>query len=282
MGINKKWSAEELEYLEDKWGLISIKGIAKSLDRSVSGVTNMRLRLGLGAFLEASEYVTFNQLMKALNMLGSTSYKNISWIKNRNFPIKYKTVMDCKFKIVYLSEFWKWAERNRSMLDWSKIEKNILGMEPAWVDEQRKMDYLKNTKVKITPWTQEEDENLKYLLKKFKYSYMELSKMLHRTDGAIQKRIIDLGLKERPLKANNHIKWTTEEYALLDEMLEERYSYELMSEKLGKSSKAIRGRVYTLYGSENLDKVDLIRKQQHKERRLEFGTVSEKQFSVQT
>jgi len=260
MGSKKCWSAEELEYLEDKYGITSIKGIAKSLGRSISSIKNKKVRMGLGSFLEAGEYVSFNQLLKALNINGGIQYTNTSWIQNRNFPIKYKTVVDNKFRVVYLKDFWIWAEKNRSRIDWFKVETNILGLEPDWVTEQRKLDYLKNTKVKVTPWTAEEDENLKYLLKQFKYGYRELSKMLHRTDGAIQRRVCDLGLNERPVKANNHIKWTEEELALLNEMLEKRYSYELMSENIGRSGKAIRGKIYNIYRTENLDKVAAYKK----------------------
>lgn len=69
------------------------------------------------------------------------------------------------------------------------------------------------------------------LLSKYKYSYKELSLKLQRTEGAIQRRICDLGIKERPVKADNHIKWTESEYMMLGEMIKNGYSYELISEK---------------------------------------------------
>jgi hypothetical protein len=144
---------------------------------------------------------------------------------------------------------------NRSLIDWSKVEKNILGPEPDWVQSQRKVNHLTNLKIKVTPWTPAEDTLLKNMLKEFRYSYKDLSKELQRSEGAIQRRILDLGLKERPVKADNHISWTQDEYARLAQMIKQRFSYELMSDELGKSSKAIRGRVYDMYLTENLDKV---------------------------
>ena len=96
------------------------------------------------------------------------------------------------------------------------------------------------------------------LLSKYKYSYKELSLKLQRTEGAIQRRICDLGIKERPVKADNHIKWTESEYMMLGEMIKNGYSYELISEKISKSVKAIRGRVYNTYLTERLDKVRAI------------------------
>ncbi|WP_443719416.1 hypothetical protein [Ruminococcus sp.] len=93
------------------------------------------------------------------------------------------------------------------------------------------------------------------LLSKYKYSYKELSLKLQRTEGAIQRRICDLGIKERPVKANNHIKWTAEEFKKLGEMIKSSYKYEEMSDVLDKSAKAIRGRVFDYYLTERLDKV---------------------------
>lgn len=251
----KNWSQEEVAYLEDNWGKKTIKSIANKLGRSEQGVIQKASKLGLGAYLENGEYITWNQLIVALGITGGRGYMNISWIKNKSFPVKYKTVRNNKFKVVYLEDFWKWADENRNMIDWSKVEENILGTEPKWVPMQRKSDFIKNTKVKSTPWTKEEDQHLKDLLKKFKYSYIDLSKILHRTEGAIQRRICDLKIIERPLKADNHIKWTEEEYIKLSDMIKKRFNYELMSEALGKSAKAIRGRVYNSYLTENIDKV---------------------------
>jgi hypothetical protein len=253
--IKPSWSQKEIDYLQDSWGDVSIKAIAKHLNRSVEAVKVMKTRLGLGSFLNNGEYVSYHQLLLALNITGGMSYKNISWIKNKNFPAKFKTVNECQFKVVYLNDFWKWAEANRGMIDWSKIEQNILGKEPDWVKKQREADYLKSLKIKTAPWTKEEDNRLKDLVKQFRYGYKDLSEILHRSEGAVGRRILDLGLKERPLKADNHISWTQDEYLKLGEMIKQRLSYELMSDKLGKSSKAIRGRVYYMYLTENLDKV---------------------------
>ena len=255
MGKQRNWNQAEISYLQDNWGVVSVKSISAHMNRSLNAINVMKNRLGLGAFLDNGDYITYHQLLLALGIAGGMGYKNTSWIKNKGFPVKYKTVNDCKFKIVYLEDFWKWAELNRTMIDWSKVELNILGKEPDWVKKQRETDYLKGAKVKTTPWTKTEDEVLRNLLKQFRYSYIDLSKKLQRTEGAIQRRISDLGLKERPLKADNHTLWTDREYQMLAEMIKQRLSYELMSDKLGKSSKAIRGRVYAMYLTENLDKV---------------------------
>jgi hypothetical protein len=196
----------------------------------------------------------------ALGLDCGGGYKTKSWIENRECPVKTKKVRNCSFKIVYMKDFWKWAEKNQNFLDFTKFQENDLGEEPVWAKEKRRHDIYTNRNYIKTPWTKTDDERLKKLLKNYKYSYKDLSKMLRRTDGAIQRRIIDFKLKERPIKADNHIKWTDEEYQALWTMIDSGYSYELIAEKIGKSAKAIRGRVYSFYGTENLDKARMKRK----------------------
>ena len=254
MGINRNWTKEETEYLKENWGKISIPVLVKKLNRTESAIKRKANKLGMYSFLKSGEYVTLNTLLQVIGV-DNGGYKKISWIRNRNFPVHTKRVSRKKeVRIVKPEEFWKWAEENKDFLDFSNFEKNALGKEPDWVKDKRREDKEKARKYKTTPWTIQEDEKLKYYLKQFRYTSMELSKMLMRTEGAIQKRINDLNLKERPVKADNHVKWTEEEYNLLGEMLKDGKNYEYMSEKLGKSSKAIRGRVYCMYLTENLDK----------------------------
>lgn len=210
--------------------------------------------MGLGAFLNAGDYVTWNQLNVALGLGSASAYRQTSWVKNRAFPIHTKRIRQNYFRIVYLDEFWEWAEKNKGFLDFSKFEPYALGEESEWVAEKRKADYQKSRTYKMTPWTGSEDHRLKMLLSRHQYSYRDLSRMLGRTEGAIQRRICDLGIKDRPIKADNHVKWTDEEYEVLGQMIVDGMNYEQMSEIIGKSAKAIRGRVYTMYLTENLDK----------------------------
>lgn len=253
MAREKNWTNEDYEYLENAWGNKSIKSIAKNLDRSENAVMLKAQRLGMGAFLENGDYISFNQLLIALGS-GSDGYKMQSWVRNRSFPLKTKRVRNNTFKIVKIDEFLKWAEENKSFLDFSKFCEGAIGKEPAWAKKKRRHDMDMSHKFIKTPWTVTEDEKLKYYLKAHKYGYTDLSKLMRRTEGAIQRRINDLGLKERPLRESPGSVWTMEQIELLKNLICNQYSYEAMSEQIGKSTKAIRGKVYALYGTENLDK----------------------------
>lgn len=252
MGVNRHWTNDEKDFLAEMWRIVSVKKIRQKLGRSESSILNQKSRLQLGAFLDNGEYITYQQLIKTIS---GNSYFATSRIKNRGLPVKYKKVNNCRFKIIYLKDFWKWAEDNRAFLDFSRIERFSLGPEPAWVEAQRNADNLKKCAVKTTPWTADEDKYLCDMLKTYSYSYNEIANALNRTEGAVVRRMSTLGIKYRPLKAENHRKWTNEEKELLHKMIIQGYSYVTIAEKIGRGQKAVQGMVYRVYGTENADKI---------------------------
>ena len=254
--MNRTWTKEEVEYLKEKWGNVSIPILAKKLNRSVNAVKLKAGRLNLGPMLENGAYVTLNQLAIALTGKNFSSYCKKSWIENRGMPVHNKKVIKNTFKIVYLDEFWKWAEKNRSFLDFSKMETLTLGKEPEWVNEQRKKDYTSNALQRKDKWTPYEDDKLRYLLKQQKYGYAEVAEILHRSEGAIQRRCADLGIRERPVKADicGNL-WTDDMYRIIAKGIKNGDSYSLIANRIGKSEKAVRGKVYNKYLTESADKV---------------------------
>ena len=255
----KNWTAQEKAYLAENWGTVSLPTLCKNLGRTKNSIYVMKGKLGLGAFYDAGDYITLNQLLKAfLGTNYSYSYKTKSWIEKRGLPIHNKAMAEKRARVIYIDEFWQWAEKNRSFLDFSRLEPFALGLEPEWVAEQRRKDFAARSTEKKSPWTKAEDERLVMLLRQHKYSYLELSKTLNRTAGAIQRRCCDLGIKERPIKADNHGKdavWTDEDYNELAQGIKDGTSYGEIGKVIGKSEKAIRGKVYYTYFTEKADKV---------------------------
>lgn len=253
----KRWTPEEEIYLMEKWGTLSIPTIAKNLNRTVNSIKIRATRLRLGPVLMGGEYVTFNQLMIALTG-GSHlyTYQKESWVKKRGFPIHTKKVIESSFKVVYLDEFWEWAKKNRSFIDFSKMEPLALGAEPDWVAQQRKIDSTSCANSCKDLWTSQEDQRLAYLLKQHKYTYAEVSRELRRSVGAIQRRCIDLGLKERPVRESTYNPWTDADLQMMAEMIRQGYSYAMIGDACGgRSEKAVRGAVFSKYHTESADKV---------------------------
>ena len=253
------WLPEEEAYLLEAWGRVSIPGIAKKLGRTPNAIKVRAQRLGLGGVLMAGDYVTLNQLILTLtNGARTYGYKMQSWVKNRDLPVHTKRVDKCTWRVVYLEEFWTWAEQHRSFIDFSKLEPLALGKEPGWVAEQRRKDYQAFALQRKDPWTSAEDDRLKRLLRQHRYGYAELSEILHRSEGAITRRCCDLGLKDRPVRADSHSKenaWTESDFVALAEGIRHGDGYPLIGKAVGRSEKAVRGKVYFTYLTEDADKV---------------------------
>lgn len=251
------WTKEEITFLEESWGYKSVKTIAKMLNRSENAVLIKKDKLGLGAFLENGDYITFKQLLGTLGYCETGSWIEKSWIENRGFSIKYKRVNKNRFKVVNLNDFWKWAEKNQSFLDFSKFERYALGKEPKWVEAKRQRDIINNANYKKSKWTQSEDERLIFLVNQYKYTYQEISKMMQRTENAIGHRLAELNIKARPIKKDSHLtKWTKKETEELKRLIKDGYDFETMQNVLiNKSVRSIRSKIYRMYGTERLDKV---------------------------
>ena len=65
--MSRKWTKEDVEYLTEKWGNVSIPSIAKKLNRSVNAVKIKAGRLNLGPMLENGAYVTLKSVGDSFN-----------------------------------------------------------------------------------------------------------------------------------------------------------------------------------------------------------------------
>lgn len=258
MGQARNWTRKEDDYLEENWGTISVPGMAAKLNRSRIAIKERASKKGLGRFLESGEYITLHQLEMALSgrEVGG-GYTHISWGEKRGLPVHTKLRDQQRVRVVYLSEFWAWAEKNRAYIDFSKMQPLALGEEPPWVTEQRAKDARSFPLQQKRPWLPDEDALLIDLLKMHKYTWPEVSERLRRSEGAIQRRCTDLGLKERPLRASTATDrpWDDEAFKILADGIRAGDSYAVIGHRLGKSEKAVRGKVYATYLTEDADKV---------------------------
>lgn len=246
----KQWTEKEEAYLQDKWGTVSIKGLSKALGRSENAIIVRAQRLGCGAHLAGDTRISLNQLMLAIygkNMLGYTSDKLIRY----GLPVKWHVVKKNRFRVIDIDAFWKWAEDNKSILDFSRFEKYGLGAEPDWVDVKRKADYkkLQLHGQHNAAWTKTEDDKLRYLLSKGTYTYSDLAAELRHSEGAIKRRILDLGINKKPVRCPPR-KWTEDEVETLCRMVDEGYDFTLIAEKLNRTALATRGKYERLQNPE--------------------------------
>lgn len=259
MGQARNWTPAEYAQLAEEWGQYSIPTLAKRMNRSENAIKEKASRMGFGAHLAASDLISFNVLLKELGLSGGGSGYAYTYQKLKAAGLKIRTqrVQKNSFRMVDIEEFWKFAEKNRHLFDFSRLEENAIGAEPAWVKVKRADDYKRTrmVKPKSIRWTAADDKELLRLLRTYRYTCPEIAARLCRSEGAIIRRITDLGVKERPLIADKQSTWTEEQLQTLGHMIKAGSSYETMSGAIGKSAKAIRGKVFTVYLTENLDKV---------------------------
>lgn len=242
-----KWTSQEEYYLQDKWGELSINKLAKDLGRSENAVIVRAQRMGLGAHLHADHRVTANQLILAIyggKQQGGWTINR--WIEN-GLPVKKHRVRNSDFKVLDIDDFWKWAEQHKELMDFSRMEENILGKEPDWVKQKRRIDIKE--KFNTSPWTDAEDKKLVYLLDQYKYTYDDLCRMMNRTEGAIKRRISTLELTQRPIR-NYDRHWTDEETEKLLAMKAKGHCWEEIGRALNRSGSAVRGKYERLQNPE--------------------------------
>lgn len=241
----RTWTKEEKNYLENKWGTVSVSYIARKLGRTENSVLCKAQRMKLGSRMLANDDMTFNELLKALGQQGSYSWLRDKYINKYGLPVKKRG----KYLKIKIDDFWKWAEQHKQILNFCHFEENMLGKEPEWVKEKRKADLKNPRKVNNNrPWSKEDDALLIQKTKSCRYTYKDLSKELHRTENAIKRRLYDLGVPYRPVPMDTHVKWTDEENNKMMELYKKGFDSYVIASILNKSQLGISDRIKALGG----------------------------------
>ena len=197
----REWTEDEEIFLFENVGKLTFLNIGIELGRSKSSVASKAKLLGV-KIVDNQGFLDGETFCRAIGISRSTFEY---WRKAHNFPAK-KT-KDFKYLAIDLDKFWKWARKNKKIVNWTKFEVGVLGVEPRWVREVRKNNrYNRNKKA----WELDEDEILKRMIAKGA-TYPELSKVLRRSHGSIKRRIYDLYLP--PPARTGKKRWTEEDVA---------------------------------------------------------------------
>ena len=243
----KKWTENEISYLEGRWGAVSIPAIANKLGRTVTSVKNKAVDIGLSRHIHNSINITFFQFCKAIGKGNSYSHIKDRWCR-LGFPLHYQKSISRRYAMVDIDEFWEWAEKHKDVVDFHSIPEGVFGAEPDWVREARHASYLEKV-TNVTPWSKTDDDKLIYLLKQYRYTYNDLCVRLNRTEGAIKRRITTLGLIYRPVR-NYTRHWQDEEVVTLLKMRAAGYGWEDIGRALKRSGSAVRGKYERLQNPE--------------------------------
>lgn len=248
--ITKKrrdYTKEELMYLEEKWGAKSVKSIARKLNRSEWAVRMKAYKMGLGDPKLSIDGITINQLSKAIGVFYHSIMR--TWVEQYGFPVKNKVLINESIAYVTQNDFWEWAKRNKNSIDFSRIEENILGKEPQWAKEKRRVDVLANNKSRNKkPWTNTEIEKLTSLLKTYKYTYGDIAERLGRSQPAVKRKIYNLKIPYRPVPKRRGVFWTQDQKVKLKELYNKGYTSTLIAKAIGKSEFSIYEKIKSYGG----------------------------------
>ena len=237
--MSKKWTYAEIKFLKDNWGVIPLVDIAKKLKRTTNAIKCKSHRIGLKDQKLYMEEISLNQLQEILyNRAGG----QLHYMAEKNkIPFKYRKIVNKKIKMVNMDAFWKWLNKNRHALSLRNTDEFSFGYEPEWVEEKRHADKRAFEYERRRPWSVAEDERLRRLLKSYHYGYREISVLLKRTESAIKRRMTDLKIKERPLKADNHNPWKEKEIEIVKKLYLKGYKSCIIAEYINRSALAING-----------------------------------------
>lgn len=231
----KLWTAEEIEQLDEYWGVYTIPKIAAIIGRSVNAVKLKATRLGLGRHIHSGTYITVNQLAIAIKH----HYGTVRNWEKYGLPTRCKKSINKVYKIIDIEDFWTWAAEHKHLIHFDRIEPLILGAEPDWVAESRRAAFEGKTSRK--KWTNMEDKRLVYMLNQYRYSFSEIAADVNRTESAVKRHIYDLGLQQRPDRQDSR-KWTEDEIGVMLDMIGRGYSFEQIGAHLGRTGLAVRGK----------------------------------------
>lgn len=248
----RKYTQEELDYIAENNGIISVETMARNLGRSEWSIRKKRVQLGTGPFLDGGDYITVNQLHKTIYDGRKMKVPRFKCWMDHGFPAFKKRVNKCSFYVIRIDDFWKWAETNKSLVDFRALEENDLGMEPEWLNEKRRDDMKR---AKRTEWTNSEDYMLQQYVNR-KLPVYEIAKKLNRSLDAIYTRMYILGLSCRNSSHRDlYRKWNDESIGRLCDLIRQGYSIKDISIMTECNRSSIRYALNKKYGTANVETI---------------------------
>lgn len=233
----KAWTEEEINILAERHGNYSLASTAKLLGRSLSAVQIKAGRLRLGDNRRAGELITVFEVAKILNISPLT----LKRFKKHGLRIRGKVTCNTKkYYFIKIEDFWEWAKDNKELINWTLLEKNALGGEPKWVDEERrKILSLKRQSKYRGVWTKKE-EALLLRLHKTK-TQREIAQKMGRNECSISNKLNKL--EGRTYKK---IKWTILEVNKLKFLYNKGLNNKEIALNFNRSLNSVRGKVSEL------------------------------------
>lgn len=186
---NKPWTYADEQELLNRLGDTTIPRIATSLGRSIESVIRKLERLGY--YDKAVETGAFRTYELA-DVIGVDPTTILRWIKEESLPAhRYysegKHDKRKRYHYVFPHEFWKWAKKNNSLINFHKLQRDVLLPEPEWLNEA-----IQNEKKAARTqayWTADEDKQIFDMFYNKGMTQESIGRYIGRSRRAVQKRL---------------------------------------------------------------------------------------------
>ena len=237
----KRWIQEDLEYLEDSWGFISIDTIIKNLKRTKGSIERKAWELGLGKSQYADGLMySPPQIAKILGKCQKEIYKLIDdgVLKGRR-----KKLVNERMYQVHIDDLMDFLKNNPDKWDSRKVKEFTFGIEPDWMKKKRKKD-LEIPKAHKR-WTKDEE---RYLINyvNLGYEMKDIANLLGRSTKSIYRRSQALREKGKLAPTKEMIYWSDEEIKKMFKLEQQGLTDKEIAERLGRKDIHITDKRRTL------------------------------------
>jgi|GEM_PF-911736 len=207
---NRHWLEEEVTYLEEKWGVMTIENIAKKLARTKNAVLLKAHKIGLREQIIANgEYLTPKDISTILAVGTRTVYNwmDNNYLKYKRFKInsvkKYQISID-NFKL-FVEEYQdKWNTRTADIKFinscYTTCRDKTNTQLPEWLLQKIKLDKEKKLPISRKQWTVKEEIAVKSMINVGK-TCKEIAQLLNRSFYSVQDKISSK--RQEYLQSNN-------------------------------------------------------------------------------
>lgn len=232
-----KYTEEDIELLRNYYGTQSIGWLQCRLSkpngkkRTKDAIRRKASSIGCLGYRENRDRLTASQLAECMGVHRTQIHNQ--WMK-MGLKVFRKGLTKNMFIEVDPIDWWRFAEKNKEKIDFSRYKEGSILPEPNWVKEE-----IRNPKYRKREWTRYELERLK-ILKNKGIACEKIAKELNKTEKAVRKKLYIMYKNGEVKKKNISLKYTEKEIEMILEMRRKGLSYKEIAHETGRD----KGSVY--------------------------------------
>jgi DNA-binding CsgD family transcriptional regulator len=194
----KNWSEDEIEYLMDKWGNMTITNISRKLDRSENAVLLKAHKLGLkNQVIANGTYLRPKDIADILNIEIRNVYY---WLDHGYIDYKKLKIRSMKKYQIGIDSFKDFLDKHQNLWNSKRADMTLIKscfincsttgnyILPKWMEEKISGDAMVIKMKEYKNWTTKEEEKLSSLLEQGKNN-KEIARILNRSIYSVQGKV---------------------------------------------------------------------------------------------